>query len=852
MGTCCSKAIVSASAPNNAEDPASNYAEYSPEMGTSVDKSFAMTPMVASAGVAAVPPVTTLSMLFKQAADGKGSKPALLVERPCPPLVDRKASPAIPVKDWNKWTYAEYYQECRAVARAFIGLGLAACDAVAIYGFNAPEWHMAEMAAILAGGVAAGIYPTDTPAQVEYKALHSGAVIACVESLAKAKSFDADALPKLRAIVVWDPDLKADDAASTISTADGRSIQVVHWRKLKHTSQAEAVSEADEAELDARIKAQQPGAACAYIYTSGTTGSPKAVMITHDNIVFEATSAHQAMVVGGLTFGDERIISYLPLSHVAGMLLDIVLPLFVAAMTPGSCACHFARNYDLKAASIVERFQAVRPTIFLGVPRVWEKIAEKMMAIKAKMIESGELSGAKLKLSAKSADMNVKHQYNCQLGGSGAKPFPFIIAEKISAKAKDGLGLDQVKFAFTGAAPISVETLEYFAGIGININEVYGMSECTGACTWSTDRAHLWGSCGFAMPGVEVKVFRCDDADPNKKTECPPADDVKSPSEESQGELCYRGRNVMLGYMANPDLGPEHVAEIKKKTSDAIDAEGWLHSGDKGCMNKAGMFKITGRYKELLIGAGGENIAPVPVEDAIKKLCPALSNVMMVGDKRPYNCALVTLKCVGATGDSPGTTELDGAAASAVEGVASIEQASASAEFIEMIRKAVTETNTDPVACPNNASKVQKFTILPIDFSVETDEFTPTLKLKRSFVHDKYIEVIDKMYDSKEDYVPFGDVAVAPASAAPAPASAPEPVSEPEPAATEPVEEPDPSGADEATELLAESESAPEPVVEEAPPPEAESVPSEEAEVEMAPLVEPASDADVNVDVSTQ
>ena len=179
-------------------------------------------------------------------------------------------------------------------------------------------------------------------------------MIACVESLAKAKSFDADALPKLRAIVVWDPDLKADDAASTISTADGRSIQVVHWRKLKHTSQAEAVSEEDEAELDARIAAQQPGAACAYIYTSGTTGSPKAVMITHDNIVFEATSAHRAMVVGGLTFEDERIISYLPLSHVAGMLLDIVLPLFVAAMTPGSCACHFARNYDLKVASIVE------------------------------------------------------------------------------------------------------------------------------------------------------------------------------------------------------------------------------------------------------------------------------------------------------------------------------------------------------------------------------------------------------------------------------------------------------------------------------------------------------------------
>ena len=142
----------------------SNYAEYSPETGTSVDKSFAMTPMVASAGVAAVPPTTTLSALFKQAADDAGQKARAAGRAPVP-AAHRSQGLAgdKPVEDWNKWTYAEYYQECRAVARAFIGMGLAACDAVAIYGFNAPEWHMAEMAAILAGGIAAGIYPTDTP-----------------------------------------------------------------------------------------------------------------------------------------------------------------------------------------------------------------------------------------------------------------------------------------------------------------------------------------------------------------------------------------------------------------------------------------------------------------------------------------------------------------------------------------------------------------------------------------------------------------------------------------------------------------------------------------------------------------
>ena len=138
-----------------------------------------------------------------------------------------------------------------------------------------------------------------------------------------------------------------------------------------------------------------------------------------------------------------------------------------------------------------------------------------------------------------------------------------------------------------GAAPIQVQTLSYYGGLGININEVYGMSECTGAVTWSTDQTHLWGSCGFAVPGCEVKVFRV--ADDGSKTECPPATDIFAPTEEQQGELCYRGRNIMMGYMANPDLGQEHLDEIEKKNRSAIDEDGWLHSGDKGCVGTTGV-----------------------------------------------------------------------------------------------------------------------------------------------------------------------------------------------------------------------------------------------------------------------
>ena len=187
----------------------------------------------------------------------------------------------------------------------------------------------------------------------------------------------------------------------------------------------------------------------------------------------------------------------------------------------------------------------VRPTLFLGVPRVWEKIQAKMIAAKAAAIAAGELSPTKLRFSEWGKGMSLEHAENRQLGGSGAKTSVFhgFVAEKLVQKGiKEKLGLECCKYAFTGAAPIAVETLRYFASVGININEVYGMSECTGAATWSTDRAHVWGSCGWALPGVEVKVFK-----EGGNVEVPDCKDMFRPTEAEQGELCYRGRNIMMG-----------------------------------------------------------------------------------------------------------------------------------------------------------------------------------------------------------------------------------------------------------------------------------------------------------------
>jgi len=255
------------------------------------------------------------------------------------------------------------------------------------------------------------------------------------------------------------------------------------------------------------------------------------------------------------------------------------------------------------------------------------------------------------------------------------------------------------------------------------------------------------------MPGMEVKVFKTDSG---SLEECPRAQNMMSPTEEEQGELCYRGRNIMMGYLANPELGEDHVKEIKGKCSAAVDDQGWLHSGDKGCVDHRGMFRITGRYKELIIGAGGENIAPVPIENNIKRLCPGISNVVMIGDKRKYNVALVTLKAKGATGESAGTDELDGPALDMSAGIKTISAAVNDDEIIQIITKAIVDTNKNGSCCPSNASKIQKFSILPCDFSVEGGEFTPTLKTKRAVVTSKYAPTIERMYNSctSDCYIP--------------------------------------------------------------------------------------------------
>lgn len=691
---------------------------------------------------------TTIPEMFRLARTRFPKAPALRVERPVPAILENgKAPPALARDTWQTWSWEKYYQDAARGAKALISLGFQQHDAVNIFGFNSPEWLLSQNACVLAGGKVAGIYPTDTLDQVAFKSRHSGAFVMAVEGYHKVETVSKaiDELPKLRAFVVWGLKEGEQLKQTKITRKDGTEVQVLTWEDFLKLG--DAVDDKVLADRDALIK---PSHCFALIYTSGTTGNPKAVMLSHDNMVFEGASIIASCPhVGAIQGRPERALSYLPLSHVAGMLVDIVAPIYITSTRATWFETYFARPYDLKIGSLGERLRCVKPTVFLGVPRVWEKVSETMKAVGAKV------EGIQKRIATWAKGKGLEFARNCQVGGSGAYPSSYSRAESlVLLKVKKALGLDECHLGLTGAAPIGVETLEYFGQLGIQINEIYGMSECTGATTLSTDKTHLWGSCGFAMLGTEVKCFAVDPSDINKKTECPPCPDIFHPEEAHQGELCFRGRHIMIGYMANPDLGAEHVAEIRKKNAEAIDNDGWLHSGDKGCKGTNGMLRVTGRYKELIIGSGGENIAPVPIEDSIKKFAPGISNIMMIGDKRKFNVAFITLKAKGATGELPGGDELISEALAVSPNSKTISAARNDPAWHKYITSAIVATNKlNPPP-----SHIQRFTILPRDFSISTHEMTPTLKLKRNVVEKMWPKTVEALYneeaDKKQAYFP--------------------------------------------------------------------------------------------------
>merc|ERR1712226_844530 len=588
---------------------------------------------------------------------------------------------------WKKWSYAQYLSDVKQAAKALIKLGLEPYHGVGIIGFNTPEWFISDLGAIYAGGFAVGIYTTNSAEACQYVAENSECNIIVVENdmqLQKVLKVK-EQLPHLKAIVQYEGNPKQNYP------------DVYSWAQFMDIGKGVA----DDV-LAERMKGLAPNKCCTLIYTSGTTGNPKGVMCSHDNFTWTGLMVGR---MAKLTFGQDHLISYLPLSHVAAQLLDIYIPILF-----GGCVW-FAQPDALKG-TLGDTLKEVRPTAFFGVPRVWEKMQEKMVAVgKAN-------SNMKKKIALWAKDIGLKGNTTKKKRGS-SMPFGWSIANAlVFKKVKAALGLDRCRFCLTGAAPIARETLNFFMSLDVPLMEIYGMSESSGPHTVSFPWKYQTGSVGYDMWGATTKLDNAD-ADGN-------------------GEICMSGRHIMMGYLNN-----------KEKTEETIDSMGWLHSGDVGKVDKNGFLFITGRIKELLITAGGENVAPVPIEDVVKEELPCVSNAMLIGDKKKFLAMLLTCKVEvdpdsmvpkdELTDPAKDWVKLQGSNATRVSQILDTKDE----KVLQGIQNGIDRANK---RAPSNAQRIQKWSILPVDFSIPGGELGPTLKTKRPVVHKKYNSTVNAFY----------------------------------------------------------------------------------------------------------
>ncbi|XP_044051319.1 long-chain-fatty-acid--CoA ligase ACSBG2-like isoform X2 [Siniperca chuatsi] len=597
--------------------------------------------------------------------------------------------PALASKKEDQWvtvTWRQYYEQCRAAAKSFLKLGLERYHGVGILGFNSPEWFISDVGCIFAGGLATGIYATNSPEACQYVAANCEANILVVEDQKQLNKIlqVKDQLPHLKAIVQYKGELQQ------------KAPFLYTWAEFMKLGE-----DVPEEQLNAVIDSLRANECCTLIYTSGTTGKPKGVMLSHDNLIW---TSRRAATVLNIYYGEEVVVSYLPLSHVAAQMFDMWMCVCFAVTT------YFAEPDALKG-SLVNTLKEARPTCFLGVPRVWEKMQEKMKATGAKA------SPMRRSVAAWAKSIGLQYNYSV-MNGENLVPWGFMLANNlVFKKVRAALGLDRCKYCFTGAAPITKETLEFFMSLNIPLLELYGMSESSGPHSVPCNNEYRITSCGKVMPGCKTKL--------------------ENPDKDGSGEICFWGRHVFMGYLNSPD-----------KTVEALDEDGWLHSGDLGRHDQHDFLYITGRIKELIITAGGENIPPVPIEDAVKSEVPIISNAMLLGDKLKFLSMLLTLKCVTDDNGEP-TDELS------PEALAFCQQHSVTAAKVSeiiankepAIYKAIQEgmerVNT---RATSNAQKIQKWVILERDFSVGGGELGPTMKLRRPIVVKMYQEKINEIY----------------------------------------------------------------------------------------------------------
>ncbi len=572
---------------------------------------------------------------------------------------------------WEPISWRTYEADVSRCARALKRRGVGAGDGVCILSFNRFEWVVADLAAMAVGAVPAGIYTTCSPDQCQYILEHCEAPIVFVEDAAQLRKIAEvkDRLPKLRAAVLLEPGGEGTDLP-----------WVVSWDAL--LAEGDAVP---EAEYGAMLAAIEPTALATLIYTSGTTGPPKGVMLSHRNLLW--TVEKLTATLG--TPGAERLLSYLPLSHIAEQQNTIHAALW------NGMEVYFAESME----KIREHLPEVRPTLFLAVPRVWEKMKA---GIEAKVAEAPPRRQALFRRALAVGKAHYLAKMQKVSPGLSVSLQHALFDRLVYSKLKQRLGLDQARAGFTAAAPIGRDVLDFFWSLGLPILEVYGQSEGTGPTTVSSETAYKVGTVGRPMQGVEVKI-------------------------DVDGEILFRGGNVFMGYYKDA-----------RATSETLTPDGWLRSGDVGEFDAEGYLRITDRKKELIVTSGGKKTGPATLE-AILKGIPPIAQAVVVGDNRKYLVALLTLE--------PQLAEQW--AAQAGVPFAGLAKLAAEPKLLAHLGREIEEKLNKHVA---KFETIKRFKVLPVEFeSGEHGELTPTMKLRRKVIAQKWAAEIEALYQGEAE-----------------------------------------------------------------------------------------------------
>jgi long-chain acyl-CoA synthetase len=509
------------------------------------------------------------------------------------------------------------------------------------------------------------VYPTSSPAQVAYILGHANVAVCFVDTHAQlGKVLEVrDELPALERVVLADGARRAGDSF-VISFEDLRGVGTDRLNS-------------DPEAMDERSRQVQPDDVATIVYTSGTSGPPKGVVISHANIMWSLRCVAPVYDLGE----GERFLSFLPLSHIAERMVSDFMPIAVAGET------WFARSLT----TVAEDLPACRPTVFVAVPRVWEKLREGIedhVRTQALPVRAAIDRYITLGLRKVTAEQQGTPQTWSAIALYEA------LNRTIGATIRQRLGLDRAHVLVTAAAPIHPDLIRWFHAIGLPLIQIYGQTEGCGAGAGNPADHIRIGTVGTALPGISVRT----------------ADD---------GEILLKGGNVCLGYLDDP-----------KATAALVDADGWMHTGDTGAFDADGSLCMLGRKKDLIITAAGQNIAPQDIESDLRNH-PLISEAIVVGEGRKYLAALLTL-------DPEKLTRW----AQLHNKLGELESLAADPDLLTEIQAGIDQINVKR----SHPEGIRKFRVLAHDLTAEAGELTPTMKVKRAVVYEHYGEIIDDLY----------------------------------------------------------------------------------------------------------